>query len=333
MSTKSKEVELREARRLRSVGMKASPPTVNKSILWRYKYVITGTTGSICVIAYCIQDIRQNSEGSLAQFYRKTPLHDAVIWFQKTQLGFLNNIYQPSKKLLPDFISGPVYGDIPPGAQPPPLLILDLERTLIGSIYDSKHGWRHVKRPGTDTFLTQLRQYYEIVIFSENDKGLTMDVMDSVGGDFVHKFGSSEAEIRNGITLKRLDCMNRDIKRIVLIDDDPRSTQLFPRNSLLIKPYTDVHDKSDRALLELIPLLQAFVHEGVDDIRDAIDKLGTHDAHEAATEYKMRVVNKKTNEHLRRNYGLGGLIRAKPQTSPMETEDFTLAGVVTAQQV
>jgi import inner membrane translocase subunit TIM50 len=175
------------------------------------------------------------------------------------------DVYYPSSdKLLPDFPS-PFYGNVPPGAIAPPVLVLDLERTLIGSIYDAQYGWRHVKRPGVDRLIDQLKDYYEIVIFSENDKGMTYDIMEAIDRENrCHKFGVSEAEVdKDGSVLKRLDFMNRDLSRIILIDDNEDSARLFPRNTLQIKPFTNIYDKNDRALLELIPLLQALIHEGI----------------------------------------------------------------------
>ena len=64
--------------------------------------------------------------------------------------------------------------------------------------------------------------------------------------------------------------MNRDIRKIILIDDDENASKLFPRNTLLVKPYIDVFDKSDRILYDLIPLLQAMVHEQPDDFIEAL---------------------------------------------------------------
>lgn len=75
--------------------------------------------------------------------------------------------------------------------------------------------------------------------------------------------------------LKRLDLMNRDLSRIILIDDSGEASAMFPRNTLLVKPFTDVSDQSDTVLFDLVPLLQAFVHDGSQDFRDTIDDLGT----------------------------------------------------------
>ena len=90
--------------------------------------------------------------------------------------------------------------------------------------------------------------------------------------------------------------MNRELSRIILIDDNPDSFQLFPRNTLQVKPFSDINNKHDTVLLDLIPLLQAFIHEDKRDFRDTIDELGTHEAEEAVLEYRMRVSEKKASE-------------------------------------
>lgn len=40
------------------------------------------------------------------------------------------------------------------------------------SVWDHKHGWRHVKRPGVEKFLKEVSRYFEVVIFSPNIAGI-----------------------------------------------------------------------------------------------------------------------------------------------------------------
>lgn len=176
-------------------------------------------------------------------------------------------------------------------------------------------GWRHAKRPGVDKFLQTLSSYYEIALFSDNDNITGEEVWANINGENrCHRLHSNAGEIRGNRILKRLDKMNRDIRKIILIDDNKITSQLCERNTLLVKPYTNLSDRSDTVLLDLIPLLQALVHEGCTDFRDAIDNLGTHDAQEAAIEYQMRVAKSKEVEFERRNKGLGKLIRQPKST-------------------
>lgn len=127
--------------------------------------------------------------------------------------------------------------------------------------------------------------------------------------------------------------MNRDIRRIILIDDNTITSQLCPRNTILVKPFTDLADRSDRVLLDLIPVLQAFVHEDCSDFRETIDNLGSHDADELVKEFQMRVAHAKNEEARRRNVGLGGLIRKSAGMISDENEPVVRSTILSSRQI
>lgn len=286
--------------------------------------------GSLGAAAYVAYEFSENPNGVVAtQVGKAAKVFDPVKNFF---LGNLQEVFEPTTdKILPDWGDQTYYPGVPPGSPAPPLLIVDLEKTLIGSKYDAKHGWRHVKRPGLDKFIKELSGYYEIAIISENDLGIVQDILMAIDPEGrCHKFGSNVSEMRGTAVLKRLDLMNRDLRKIVLIDDDPVASQLFPRNTLLITPFTekDIYD-TDHSLESLIPLLQAFVHEDARDYRDAIDSLGTHDAFQCAIEYRMRVDKKKREEQEKRNRGLGGVIRGAKEVE----EDQYRSSILSAKDI
>jgi mitochondrial import inner membrane translocase subunit TIM50 len=259
-----------------------------------------------------VEDLMNTPDGLLSKIFNKPGVVMDV--YDNTLGSYLNDILLPSSDdLLPEWPTAPCYAalGIPPGTPAPPLLVLDLEKTLIASEHDPRFGWRHVKRPGVDKFIEQLSNYYEIVIFCENDIGMMEHVLMAIDKDGrTHKLGPSAGEQRNGQILKRLDCLNRDVRRVILIDDSPVASQKFPRNTILVKPFEDVRSKGDTVLYDLIPVLQAFVHhDGVKDFRNCIDDLGTHDAQEIIEEYQMRVTKAKLQEEHKRNRGLGKLLR------------------------
>jgi hypothetical protein len=288
------------------------------------------TTGAV---GYAIYDISNNPSGALNTLFKDSALDNALKWIYAQTF---EQVFKPSSdKLLPDWGSLPFYEGLPPGQPCPPLLVIDLEKTLIGSTYDSKHGWRHVKRPGLDKLLHDVGPYYEIAIFSENDLGAAGDIFMAIDPENrCHKFGSSSGELRGHTILKRLDLMNRDISKIILIDDDPEAAQLFPRNTLFVRPYDNINDKNDSVLFDLIPLLQAFVHEEVRDLRDGIDNLGTHEAEEAAIEYQMRLSKKKKEEAMKKHQGLGRLIRGDYKgDSEMGEDVFIQSSILSPSQI
>ena len=325
------------------------------------KILISVSSIVACVFGISVLNEKINDkESEISKLYWGSSIQLFISSIYDKTFGEINQVFDPSSdKLIPDWGNPTFYPNIPPGTPAPPLLVLDLEKTCIGSVYDAKTGWKHVKRPGLDEFLNQLHQYYEIVLFTENDIGVQQQVMLAIDKENrCHKLGSAAAEFRNNIMLKRLDNMNRDIRKIILIDDDEKAPQLFPRNTLLVKPYNDVFDKSDRILYDLIPLLQALVHEQPDDFRNTLDELGTHDADEAATEYSMSnllligyfrislicelfyyllgVSAKKRSEEEKRNRGLGGIIRNSKRISKtsVDTEEtISKSKVMSAAQI
>ena len=93
------------------------------------------------LIGYVIYDIDANPNGVFGNFYRSIGAEGLVKWIQSQVASQMNQVMQPSvDKLIPDFPNIDVYGPTPPGATAPPLLVVDLEKTLVGSYYGKKRS-------------------------------------------------------------------------------------------------------------------------------------------------------------------------------------------------
>ena len=230
---------------------------------------------------------------------RVVPLDDDVLTYvQKKVIGrFYFGTLLPAYKYMKDALFGDIsetlwlpsndrlLPDIPPDASyEPPVLVLDLEKTLVGCEYDAKYGWRYAKRPGLDKFLDTVTQYFEVVIFSETDAGNVQDIVEALDKDNrMYKLYSSHAEVsKDGVMIKRLEYLNRDVSKIIVIDDSTEQYNRYPQNTLIIKPFDDLNDTADSSLLDLLPVLLAICHEEVKDVRKALDDLGTSSAEQAA---------------------------------------------------
>jgi hypothetical protein len=298
-----------------------APPKAKKS---NFKYYFAG--GLLFFGVVCAEDMYNYPDGLLSQ----SELFPYIVDGLNSLTDSFNDALQPtSDELLPEWPTAPCYAglNIPAGTPAPPLLIIDVEQTLIATEHDPRYGYRHVKRRGVDKFIEQLSNYYEVVLFCENDIGMMEHVIMAIDKDNrTHKLGPSAGEIRNGgDVLKRLDCMNRDIRRIVLIDDSIISSQLCRRNTILVPPFDDAHDsgqQSDDVLLRLIPVLQALVHDDkLTDFRRVLDDLGgasrpggggdkgEHHAEALIEEYQMRVTKHRLGGEQKKNRGLGRLLR------------------------
>ena len=123
--------------------------------------------------------------------------------------------------------------NVPHDIPPPHTLVLDLENTLVGSTWDRKYGWRHAKRPGVEKFLHDMVQYYEIVLYSPSHEGLAEPVVAALDKDgcIMHRLYREATHFHNGIHVKDLNSLNRNVKRIVVLDDD----QVYPKK--LVETY------------------------------------------------------------------------------------------------
>jgi TFIIF-interacting CTD phosphatase-like protein len=74
----------------------------------------------------------------------------------------------PVEKLLPD------RPPLPPGAMYPKTLVLNLRGLLLSQEYKFGVGYEILKRPGLSVFLQRMSRYYEIVIFGDEDSGVSL---------------------------------------------------------------------------------------------------------------------------------------------------------------
>jgi len=320
-----------------------APPKPKKS---NTKYYVAG--GLLFFGVVCAEDMYNYPDGLLS----RSELFPYIADCLNSLTDSFNDALQPtSDELLPEWPTAPCYAalNIPIGTPAPPLLVIDVERTLIATEHDPRYGYRHVKRKGADKFIEQLSNYFEVVLFCENDIGMMEHVIMAIDKDNrTHKLGPSAGEIRNGgDVLKRLDCMNRDLRRIVLVDDSETASQLCRPNTILVPPFTDVHDPKqheDNTLLDLIPVLQALVHDDkLTDFRRVLDDLGGtgrpggdkgfHRAEQLAEEYQMRVTKHRLGEKQKKNRGLGKLLRGAMEAPPSSGAEAFETGPSSSSQL
>ena len=97
-------------------------------------------------------------------------------------------------------------------------LVLDLDETLIH--FDPKVK-RYKPRPGVHRFLGELYRYYELVVFTAGLK----DYADWILNDFdrqafiSHRLYRDHTKYRNGVYMKDLSRLGRDMKKILIIDN------------------------------------------------------------------------------------------------------------------
>jgi import inner membrane translocase subunit TIM50 len=202
----------------------------------------------------------------------------------------------------------------------PPTLVLDLENTLVCSTWDRKYGWRHAKRPGVDKFLHDMAQYYEIVLYSPSIDGTAEPVVNSLDktGCIMHRLYRDATYFKDGVHVKDLNRLNRNVNKMVVLDDDPEAVKLNPENLVLVKPYTDPMDRTDDTLERITPFLIEIAREGYSDVPSILRQYKGMDADEIADEHSRRIEQFKIDRQRKAKRGLGGLARHEDNLPPPE---------------
>jgi import inner membrane translocase subunit TIM50 len=212
--------------------------------------------------------------------------------------------------------------NVPHDIPVPHTLVLDLESTLVSSTWDRKYGWRHAKRPGVDKFLLDMAQYYEVVLYSPSIDGVADPVVTSLdkNGVIMHRLYRDATHYKDGVHVKDLRSLNRNISRMVVLDDDPDEVQFNPENLIKVKPYTDPNDRDDNTLARITPFLIEIARENYQDIPGLLSQYQGMDADEIADEQDRRVQHFRSTREERMSRGLGGIAKMARRSVDIEPE-------------
>ena len=127
----------------------------------------------------------------------------------------------------------------------------------------------------------------------------------------MHRLYRDATMFVRGTHCKDLSKLNRDVRKIVVVDKDRAAVQLQPGNAIIVKPYTDATDRLDTELEDLTPFLAALVNENVRDVPAALAKFSSNDATVVAAEYGDMLKEAKNKTDAVRKIGLGGFVRGR----------------------
>ena len=167
-------------------------------------------------------------------------------------------------------------------------LVLDLDETLIHSAFEPFNPRDDItltmkmkdndiiihvlKRPYLDEFLNIVTQKYEVVIFTASISDYANPLLDQLDPmkKISHRlFREHCTKADNGLFIKDLNRLGRDLKNVIIIDNNPVSFIANKANGLPILTWHSI--QSDNELIKLIPLLTYL--SNVDDIRPIINKV------------------------------------------------------------
>ena len=130
-------------------------------------------------------------------------------------------------------------------------LVLDLDETLVHYFEDENESYVKV-RMGTEKFIRELSKYCEIVIFTASTKYYADIVIDGLDCNELinYRLYREHTTITNGINIKDLSRLGRDLNKIIIIDNIEENYQLQPNNGLNISDFEG--DENDNELEYLL---------------------------------------------------------------------------------
>ena len=201
-----------------------------------------------------------------------------------TYNNYNNYSIRPSQNLLKQTLTNL----LPKKADNKKTLVLDLDETLIHSAFEAfkpkdditltmkmkdEEIIIHVKkRPYLDEFLNIVTQKYEVIIFTASISDYANPLLDQLDPNkkiSFRLFREHCTKSDNGLFIKDLNKLGRNLKDVIIIDNNPVSFIYNKANGLPILTWHSI--QTDNELIKLIPLLNYLVE--VDDIRPVINKV------------------------------------------------------------
>ena len=150
-------------------------------------------------------------------------------------------------------------------------LVLDLDDTLS---YVSKDTNKIYLRPGLREFLQSLHSYYELIVFTSENKEYADQIIDFIEIEqkfFDYRLYKQNSNYSNEKNIKDIKKLGRDFKRTIIIDDKDENVEL--NNAIIIKSFfvnNNYHNLNDSVLYDLIGILIKIAKEEPNDIRNSL---------------------------------------------------------------
>ena len=165
-------------------------------------------------------------------------------------------------------------------------LVLDLDETLVHSSFipfekndlilnvnfdGIFYNIYVLVRPGVEQFIKEMGKYFEIVTFTASIETYASPLLDLLDKEknIQYRLYRDHCNFVNGIFIKDLKRLNRNLKDIIIIDNSPMAYAFDVENGLPILSWFDNRD--DRELINIQKILKFLAN--VDDVRKYIKKI------------------------------------------------------------
>ena len=151
-------------------------------------------------------------------------------------------------------------------------LVLNLNKTL--AFYNKGNI---TLRNGLFSFLSMIKPYYELISFSSEPDKITTNIIKEIEFKekiFDYNFGREHCILCDNILVKDISLVGRDLKDIIIVDDNEKSFQLNEENGIKISKF-EGNNEFDNALFELKKILILIYKANYDDVRIALKEFAS----------------------------------------------------------
>ena len=161
-------------------------------------------------------------------------------------------------------------------------LVLDLDETLVHYFEDENESYVKV-RLGTEKFIRELSKYCEIAIFTASTKYYADIVIDGLDCNELidYRLYREHTTITNGVNIKDLSRLGRDLNKIIIIDNIEENYQLQPNNGLNISDFEGDENDNElefllRDLIKIVEKKECNLYEELSVVRRNMQKRYTN---------------------------------------------------------
>jgi len=183
-------------------------------------------------------------------------------------------------------------------------LVLNFEGTLYSKDFEAGQGIVLHLRPGFQKFIDEMSKLYEVVIYSEEDSQFLTEAtmtIDPFQKYFTWVFGREFLVLNGTKYVKDLSLLNRDPRKVVVVDFDKDIYKGEPENLILLNKYHG--EENEDSLRYLSVFLNHLANPAVKDVRREIKKYG---GLESLENYKKEVQERAAKLKTSQKYFTGG---------------------------
>lgn len=258
--------------------------------------------GSVAYLGYSLYDYKTNPSKKPSNVVDEY-FHEGAKYIDHSYRKLIDLFVKPpSDKLLPEIPKE----FLPPGYVEPKTILINLSGTTVHSNYKLGKGRELIKRPGLDELIKHFAQRCEIIIFSDDDLFLITTLipkLDPTGQRIYYALGSESMVVEGAKRVKDLKYINRDPKKIIVIESNPERLPKQPENGIFIPTFEG--DPDDTELFKLLPFLEYLSNPAVRDVREELKKYGNFNPGE---KFMQEIEKRKSAISRQRTGGFGGML-------------------------